>query len=182
MTITGTLVVSSTITATNFYISSDQRLKHDIAPLFVAKGLAIVDALRPVSFSWNKDDKADVGVIAQEVEAIFPSAVTTKDDGFKAVAYDKLVLPVIEAVKELHAMVLSEHASMVTLLEWNTRADARLETIERDNAALKAVNDNLMHDNASLHRELLEIRKDMEQGRTPYDKRSDNVIRLKLAA
>ena len=43
----------------------------------------------------------DVGVIAQEIEAIFPELVNTRANGYKAVKYDKLVAVLIEAVKEL---------------------------------------------------------------------------------
>ena len=43
----------------------------------------------------------DVGVIAQEIEAIFPELVDTRANGYKAVKYDRLVAVLIEAVKEL---------------------------------------------------------------------------------
>ena len=43
----------------------------------------------------------DVGVIAQEIEAIFPELVDTRANGYKAVRYDRLVAVLIEAVKEL---------------------------------------------------------------------------------
>ena len=47
----------------------------------------------------------DVGVIAQEIESILPEAVTTRDSGYKAVNYEKIVPLLIEAVKELQAKV-----------------------------------------------------------------------------
>ena len=43
----------------------------------------------------------DVGVIAQEVEKVLPELVTTRDNGYKAVKYDKLTAVLIQAVKEL---------------------------------------------------------------------------------
>jgi hypothetical protein len=42
-----------------------------------------------------------MGVIAQDVEAVFPELVTTGADGHKRVAYTGLIGPLIEAVKEL---------------------------------------------------------------------------------
>jgi hypothetical protein len=42
----------------------------------------------------------DIGVIAQEIEEILPEVVTTRDTGFKAVKYDKIVALLIEAIKE----------------------------------------------------------------------------------
>jgi hypothetical protein len=44
--------------------------------------------------------KHDIGVIAQEVEAILPEIVATRPDGFKAVKYEKLVPLLIEAIKD----------------------------------------------------------------------------------
>jgi hypothetical protein len=42
-----------------------------------------------------------MGVIAQEVEKVFPDLVETDEQGVKRVAYHGLVAPLIEAVKEL---------------------------------------------------------------------------------
>ena len=48
----------------------------------------------------------DTGILAQEVEALgLPGITTTRDSGFKAVNYDKLVPVLIQAVKELSAKV-----------------------------------------------------------------------------
>jgi hypothetical protein len=46
--------------------------------------------------------KHDIGVIAQEIESILPEIVANRDDGFKAVKYEKIVPLLIEAIKELH--------------------------------------------------------------------------------
>jgi len=42
----------------------------------------------------------DVGVIAQEVEEVLPQLVQDRDNGYKAVKYDKLVALLIEGIKE----------------------------------------------------------------------------------
>ena len=47
----------------------------------------------------------DVGVIAQEIEQILPQIVTNRDNGFKAVQYEKIIPLLIEAIKELSAKV-----------------------------------------------------------------------------
>ena len=46
-----------------------------------------------------------MGVIAQEIEEILPQIVTNRDNGFKAVQYEKIIPLLIEAVKELSAKV-----------------------------------------------------------------------------
>jgi len=93
------------------YYSSDARLKNNITN--IDNALLKVTEIRGVTFDWNddymskqpKDDyfnrKHDVGVIAQEIEKVLPEAVATRDDGIKAVRYEKLVPLLIEAIKEL---------------------------------------------------------------------------------
>ena len=115
----GTTGVTTTglIRATNdviaFY-SSDKRLKTNILP--IPNALDKISKIRGVTFDWlefeeNKDKKIhaneghDIGVIAQEIEAILPELVNTRENGYKAVKYDKLVAVLIEAVKELKAEV-----------------------------------------------------------------------------
>ena len=54
----------------------------------------------------------DTGVIAQEVEALgLPGITTTRDDGTKAVRYDRLIPVLIQAVKELSAKVTALEGS-----------------------------------------------------------------------
>ena len=92
---------------TAFY-SSDERLKDNITPIPNA-----VDKVLSISgntFDWNEkspyEGKAEVGVIAQEVEKLdLPGVTTTRDNGYKAVRYEKLVPLLIEAIKELKAEV-----------------------------------------------------------------------------
>jgi hypothetical protein len=69
--------------------------------------------LRGVTWEWREDAPADakeqpgMGVIAQEVEKVFPELVTTDDQGRKKVEYEGLIAPLIEAVKELDGRVRS---------------------------------------------------------------------------
>lgn len=80
---------------------SDRRLKRDIAPL--DEGPSGVLKLRGVRFKWLdeavKDDSA-IGLIAQEVEEIFPEVVSTGPDGMKGIDYAMLIAPLIELVKQ----------------------------------------------------------------------------------
>jgi hypothetical protein len=49
----------------------------------------------------HENEGHDIGVIAQEVEKVMPEIVTTRDNGYKAVKYEKIVPLLIEAIKEL---------------------------------------------------------------------------------
>ena len=106
--------------------TSDRRLKTNISP--IASSLEKISKLNGVEFDWNEKSispgRHDIGVIAQEVQEQFPTAVKEDiDSGFLRVDYAVLVAPLIEAVKEL-ASWLSEH-------------DERLEALEAENAMLK---------------------------------------------
>ena len=82
---------------------SDERLKDNIETL--EDGLAKVEQLRGVTYTRN--DKENIGVIAQEVEKILPEIVLTADDemGTKSVDYSRIPAVLIEAVKELSERV-----------------------------------------------------------------------------
>jgi hypothetical protein len=64
---------------------SDIRAKHDIVLLgHLANGLGFY------RFSYNGSDKAYVGVMAQEVQDVMPSAVVRGNDGYLRVYYEQL--------------------------------------------------------------------------------------------
>ena len=101
--IDGDLCVTGDITA---FCTSDQRLKDNITP--IDDPLAKVLSISGNTYDWNeKSNKEghDVGVIAQEVLEVLPEAVTTRDNGYLAVDYQKIVPLLVEAVKELSAKV-----------------------------------------------------------------------------
>ena len=82
---------------------SDERLKDNIETL--EDGLDKVEQLRGVTYT--RDDRENIGVIAQEVEKILPEIVLTAHDemGTKSVDYSRITAVLIEAVKELSARV-----------------------------------------------------------------------------
>ena len=101
--ISGELTVTGDITA--FY-TSDQRLKNNITP--IPNALDKVLSISGNTFDWNEKsgkEGTEAGVIAQEVLEVLPEVVTTRDNGYLAVHYDKIVPLLIEAVKELSGKV-----------------------------------------------------------------------------
>ena len=82
---------------------SDERLKYNIET--IENGLDKVEQLRGVTYT--RDERENIGVIAQEVEKILPEIVLTADDemGTKSVDYSRLTAVLIEAVKDLSARV-----------------------------------------------------------------------------
>jgi hypothetical protein len=83
----------------------------------IGQAVERVNKLNGYTFTWKSgtnlvdeyfDGKEDLGVIAQEVEALgLVGLTTTRDNGTKAVRYDRLVPILIEAIKELDARVKS---------------------------------------------------------------------------
>jgi hypothetical protein len=80
---------------------SDRRLKSDIKTIDGA--LHKVKSLRGVEYI--KEGKPSVGLIAQEVEEVFPELVHTNHVGMKSVAYGNLVGVLIESIKQLEKRV-----------------------------------------------------------------------------
>ena len=112
----GNVTIAGTATANGVLLESDSRYKKDIQTL--PSALQNILSLHGVSYYWKDrdDDTQQIGVIAQEVEKIYPQLVHTNEDGYKSVAYSNLVSPLIEAVKELHALYQG-HADRLAALE-----------------------------------------------------------------
>lgn len=94
------LDVTGDIRATGDILSnSDIRLKRNIKPLDSVKDR--IKQINPRSFDWIANDKSDVGLIAQEVETLFPELVRTDDNGFKTINYSKLTVFLLKAFQEI---------------------------------------------------------------------------------
>ena len=104
-----TLKVNGKMYATRFITSSDVRLKRDIQPL--SGTLASVMKLQGKTYRLREDttDSAtlDIGLIAQEVEKIFPQLVTEDEQNQKGIDYSKLTVVLIEAMKEQQDQITS---------------------------------------------------------------------------
>lgn len=81
------------------YFGSDINLKENIQP--IESPLQRLMLLNGVRYQF-KDDKEEyrLGLIAQDVEQVFPEAVKTMPDSVKAIAYTDLIAVTIEAIKE----------------------------------------------------------------------------------
>lgn len=104
--VTGTITASDDITAFN---SSDKRLKDNIFP--ITEPLFKISKLGGYTFDWipkegiHSHEGRDVGVIAQEVEEVLPEVTTTRDNGYKAVRYEKIVPLLIECIKAQQSQI-----------------------------------------------------------------------------
>jgi hypothetical protein len=115
----GNIVATGNISSTGgTCCASDGRLKQNVAPL--TRCLEKVQQLQGVSYDWRREEfpemafteRKQIGLIAQDVEEVFPEAVITRDDGYKALAYDKLTAVLVEALKEQQAQIESLKTQM----------------------------------------------------------------------
>lgn len=95
------------------YYSSDARLKTNVVD--ITDAVTTVASIGGKMFDWTDDyitahggadgyfvQKQDFGVIAQDVQSVFPRAVRTKSDGMLAVDYEKLSALAFAAIRELN--------------------------------------------------------------------------------
>ncbi len=97
----GILEVVGTVCATDFNSTSDISLKENIK--VVSDPLSKVIKLNGVSFDWKETKKGSYGVIAQELEQVFPELV--KGNTIKTVNYNGIIAVLIESIKELNQKV-----------------------------------------------------------------------------
>jgi len=84
---------------------SDIRLKNNIIKIQNASD--ILSKLNGYTFEWNdkqtlyNEGTKDLGLIAQEVEKVFPQIVGKRYDGYKSIKYDRLIPILVEAFNDL---------------------------------------------------------------------------------
>lgn len=85
--------IASTV---NFIATSDERLKHQITPEVPRADL--LDQIQFYSFKWIDNGRSDLGVIAQEVQRLFPEYVHANNDGNLGVDKASLSLELVLAL------------------------------------------------------------------------------------
>ena len=73
------------------------------------ESLKKIDEINPVSFYWrkefSKDQRRQIGVLAQDIEKVFPELVQEDQRGNLSVNYSGLVAPLIDSVKALNQKI-----------------------------------------------------------------------------
>ncbi len=117
----GTLRAASAVISTSISACSDIRYKKDIAP--IGNALNNVMKLQGVSYNWKTEEfpdnyfttKHQLGIIAQELEKIYPELVETDAKGYKTVDYSKMAPVLIEAIKEQQRQLTAQQAQINSL-------------------------------------------------------------------
>jgi hypothetical protein len=87
--------------APNFVISSDARLKENVAPIFSTS--LLVDSIEPKTFDFITGSKNEIGFIAQEVQEYIPEAIGSTADGYLAIKQSAMLAVLWEALRETRA-------------------------------------------------------------------------------
>lgn len=124
----GEVITTAPMYAPAFIVNSDKRYKDNITTIDQPKSLKGILALNPVEYNLKQfytkgrkdsvevdvpyyDEKSQLfkkkhfGLLAQEIQAIYPDLVYEKEDGYLAVDYIGLIPVLIQSVKELSAKV-----------------------------------------------------------------------------
>jgi hypothetical protein len=98
------LDVSGTVNATSYNASSDYRIKENVVSL---NGTYVVDKLRPVEYYNKSLKRQDVGLIAHELQEIYPFLVTGDKDAehYQSINYTGLIGILIREIQELKKRV-----------------------------------------------------------------------------
>jgi len=93
-------VSASMVRTQNLVELSSRRYKNDITPLL--SQLSNIQLLEPVSFNWKGTNVPDIGLIAEDVEKIYPSLVEYDESHeIAGIKYSKMVPLLINVIKEL---------------------------------------------------------------------------------
>ena len=95
--------IRATQDITAFY-SSDRRFKDNLVR--ISEPNEKIKKINGYEFDWNEKHELyknthDVGVVAQEIEEVLPEVVVEREDGYKAVKYEKIIALLIESNKDL---------------------------------------------------------------------------------
>ena len=147
---------NSTISYDSFINKSDRRLKN-VGEKYTA-GLDELKKLEFFHYTFKKDENKTpmVGVMAQDLQKVFPDAVTKGDDGYLRIRLEDMFYAVINAVKELDSKIAQ-------IVENISDINSKIENLEKENAELQKVNSDLVETNEELKAEIKNIEKRIEK-------------------
>lgn len=116
--------------------SSDRRLKNigtrSLAGLKELNQLKIYD----YTFKNDKSKHSQIGVIAQDLQKVFPNSVFEGPDGYLRIRWDEMFFASINAIKELDRKIVS-------LVNRATKVETQIARLEQENISLKTQVDAL---------------------------------------
>jgi len=138
----GDINASGSVRSATVALTSDKRWKKDIHPL--ENSIQKLKQINGVSYLWDREnfpeklfnDQKQIGVIAQDVQKVYPELILKDTQGFLSVNYPALIAPLIEAFKEQQKQIEINQQMMAIM-------QSAVPEIRRDIAALKDENVSL---------------------------------------
>ena len=129
--VTGNIRASADITA---YHTSDRRYKENLKN--ISEPNEKIKRINGYEFDWNEKHEVyknthDIGVIAQEIEEVLPEIVVEREDGYKAVRYEKIIPLLIESNKDLVQRVEGLEQTIKEKDEKYEELEKRMEKLEK---------------------------------------------------
>lgn len=91
-------------------------MKQNIQNNISLNGLNIIRQLKIRDFAWKRSpDEICTGLVANEVELIYPNAVSEDTNGLKMLGMGTFILPMIKAVQEVDIKVHANELEIVNL-------------------------------------------------------------------
>ena len=133
----------------SWYGASDERFKENIQP--IENAIDKIMAIKGVTFDWKTStfsemefsDRQQIGVIAQDLEKVLPELVSEDEQGYKAVAYDKLTAVLIEAIKEQQDVIEKQQLEIEALKANEGSTEEMLKTIADLQETIIRMNDRI---------------------------------------
>ncbi len=130
--------------------TSDRRFKKNI--IKIENALEKLREVNGVYYNWkteeyperNFTEKKQIGVIAQEVEKVFPELVNTDSEGYKSVNYSKFTSVLIEAIKEQDERIRTQNERIKKLEEENNELKVVINKNKNFQEEIKVVKSALM--------------------------------------
>ncbi len=148
------LNVTGNICSNGNAITSDERFKKQIKR--IQNPLAKIARLEGYTYQMrtnefqgrNFSEGSNLGLLAQNVEKVFPELVTTLQDGYKAVNYDGLIPVLVEGMNEQQQLVVEQATENIRLKEVNEAQNQQLATQQAQIDELKSLVEKLLTQNA----------------------------------
>ena len=138
------------------FINSDRRLKN-VGEKYTA-GLEELKKLDfyHYTFKADKDNTPLVGVMAQDLQKVFPDAVTKGEDGYLRIRLEDMFYAVINAVKELDTKI----SEIVTTFDSKLDSqNQRIESLEKQNSELQKQNAELQEEIKNIEKRIKKLEK-----------------------
>jgi hypothetical protein len=130
LSVVGNICATGNITANSATCGSDIRWKKDLKPL--ENTLEKISQLKPVYYYWKKDefpdkhftDKRQIGLIAQDMQKVFPELVVEDKEGYLSVDYSRFTSVLLKAIQEQQQIIHDQQKIIQELQAENAQIKA----------------------------------------------------------